>query len=58
MVDREYPVQETAGRESTRISRSGEPVDVAATIRYLASPDASDVTGQVFGVDAGCVLGR
>lgn len=43
---------------ATLVGRAGEPADVAAAIRYLASPEASFVTGQVLGVNGGSVFGR
>jgi 3-oxoacyl-[acyl-carrier protein] reductase len=36
-------------------ARLGEPTDVAAAVRYLASPSAAWVTGQVLGVNGGAV---
>jgi meso-butanediol dehydrogenase/(S,S)-butanediol dehydrogenase/diacetyl reductase len=35
------------------VGRLGEPADVAATVSWLASDDASFVTGQLFTVDGG-----
>jgi 3-oxoacyl-[acyl-carrier protein] reductase len=43
---------------ATLVGRAGEPADIAAAIRYLASPAAGFVTGQVLGVNGGSVLGR
>src|SRR5215471_1362747 len=42
----------------TPAARSGEPADIAAAVRYLASPEASFVTGQVLHVNGGQVFGR
>lgn len=43
---------------STLVGRAGEPTDVAAAVGYLASTEASWVTGQVLGVNGGAALGR
>ena len=42
----------------TPAARSGEPVDIAGAVRYLASPEASYVTGEVLHVNGGQVFGR
>ena len=42
--------------EETPLRRIGEPEDIAAAVRYLASPAASFVTGQVLTVDGGFIL--
>jgi 3-oxoacyl-[acyl-carrier protein] reductase len=42
----------------TPSARPGEPVDIAAAARYLASPEASFVTGEVLHVNGGQVFGR
>jgi 3-oxoacyl-[acyl-carrier protein] reductase len=42
----------------TPAGRPGEPEDIAAAVRYLASPEASFVTGEVLHVNGGQVFGR
>jgi len=42
----------------TPAGRPGRPADIAAAARYLASPDASFVTGEVLHVNGGQVFGR
>jgi len=39
----------------TPMGRLGTPEDIACAVLYLASPAASWVTGQVFGIDGGTV---
>lgn len=42
----------------TLLGRSGRPADIAGVVRFLASEDASWLTGQVIGVNGGALLGR
>ena len=44
--------------DSTRNRRAGRVEDVAATVRFLASPAAGHITGQVIHVNGGAYLGR
>jgi 3-oxoacyl-[acyl-carrier protein] reductase len=43
---------------ATRNGRPGTPADVAATVRFLCSPEAGHLTGQVIHVNGGAYLGR
>ena len=43
---------------ATRTGRAGTPADVAATVRFLCSPEAGHLTGQVVHVNGGAYLGR
>ncbi|MFV2017712.1 SDR family NAD(P)-dependent oxidoreductase [Micromonospora sp. LOL_023] len=44
--------------DATLVGRAGTPDDIAAAVRYLASPAAGFVTGQIIGVNGGSVYGR
>jgi len=55
-IERTGPLDTPGIRElSTRIplGRFGTPLEIGAAVAYLASPDASYITGQVLYVDAG-----
>jgi 3-oxoacyl-[acyl-carrier protein] reductase len=43
---------------ATMVGRAGTPTDVAATVFFLASPQAQHLTGQVLHVNGGAYLGR
>jgi len=42
----------------TLVGRAGRPEDVAGAIHYLASPEASFITGQILQVNGGALFGR
>jgi 3-oxoacyl-[acyl-carrier protein] reductase len=42
----------------TRTGRAGTTADIAATVMFLASPAAGQVTGQIIHVNGGAYLGR
>lgn len=56
--DRMTPEGHAMRVAATLVKRAGLPDDIAEAVRYLASPAAGYVTGQVLGVNGGSVLGR
>ncbi|MCV7068854.1 SDR family oxidoreductase, partial [Mycolicibacterium farcinogenes] len=39
--------------DATMTQRAGAPSDIAATVRFLASPGARQITGQTIAVNGG-----
>ena len=44
--------------DATLVKRPGRPDDIAETVRWLAGPGGTFVTGQIINVNGGSVLGR
>jgi 3-oxoacyl-[acyl-carrier protein] reductase len=60
----ESPMQAVAGEEATReyvnripVGRIGKPADIAATVAFLASDEASFITGATIDVNGGYFMG-
>jgi 3-oxoacyl-[acyl-carrier protein] reductase len=51
------PGREQEWMSQTPMRRIGRPEDVAATIAFLASEEASYITGAVINVNGGLVMG-
>jgi NAD(P)-dependent dehydrogenase (short-subunit alcohol dehydrogenase family) len=45
-------------RESYPMRRIARPGEIARAIRYLASPDAGNITGSALAIDGGSTAGR
>lgn len=43
-------------KEETPVGRIGAPEDVASMVKYLVSPEASFITGQIIGINGGFII--
>ncbi len=56
MTEKLSPEQRKALTDLIPLKRTAKPQDIAAVVRFLASPDAGYITGQVICVDGGMTM--
>jgi 3-oxoacyl-[acyl-carrier protein] reductase len=56
MTEKLSPAAKEAFLANIPLKRAGTPGDIAGVVAFLASDDASYITGQVIGIDGGLLM--